>query len=67
MNNYGIALLVGALIVIVAKFAFRDFLCWYWKVNENLRKQDNIIELLNEQNDLLKKILKNETKNKQTN
>lgn len=63
MNNYGIALLVGALIVIVAKFAFRDFLCWFWKINDNMRKQDLIIELLNEQNNLLKKIIKNDIKN----
>lgn len=58
MNYFGLALLIGVVFAAVAKFAFRDFLCWYWKINENIRRQDIIIDLLKEQNELLKKIIK---------
>ncbi|EKE28537.1 MAG: hypothetical protein ACD_3C00048G0002 [uncultured bacterium (gcode 4)] len=44
--------LVVALIILLA---LRDILCWYWKINEwislleeNSKKQDKIIDLLND-------------------
>jgi hypothetical protein len=42
MFVYVIILIVSILIFL----ALREFFCWYFKINEHLKKQDEIIELL---------------------
>ncbi len=35
------------LISVVAFFICRELLCWYWKINERISKQEEMIEKLN--------------------
>ena len=51
MTDIVIVIIVAiAIIIIILFFIFRELLCWYWKINE-------VVSLMNQQNDLLRKIL----------
>jgi adenine C2-methylase RlmN of 23S rRNA A2503 and tRNA A37 len=39
-------IVVIIIISILAFLALREFFCWYFKINDRLKKQDEIIELL---------------------
>jgi hypothetical protein len=61
--NYGnvFSYLIIALIVIVGLFLLlREFWCWYWKINKK-------INLIEEQNEMLKTINNNLLKNQEIN
>lgn len=56
MENYNINyLILFGLLAIVLYFVLRELNCWYWKINKR-------IELQEETNRLLKKIIENNTK-----
>lgn len=51
MYNQDIGILIIVLLVTIALFfALREVNCWYWKINKR-------IELMEEQNEILKKLL----------
>ncbi len=49
---------MNTLIIIVLAIgiflAFREIMCWYWKINKTLENQEEIIKLLKEQTRLLR-------------
>lgn len=58
--------LLIVLVICIAVFLLcREFMCWYWKINEHLDNQQKIIEKLNKLDDIerqLKYIDKNTMK-----
>jgi hypothetical protein len=47
MEAAGFVVIIISIVVSILLFlVLREFFCWYFKINEHLKKQDEIIELL---------------------
>lgn len=47
--------IIFLIVAIIVLLILREFWCWYWKIHKRLDRQDEIIDLLKEQNRLIKK------------
>jgi hypothetical protein len=47
METFGFGVIIISIVIAILLFlALREFFCWYFKINEHLKKQDEIIALL---------------------
>ena len=55
--NFSLGVIItGILLAILVFILLREFWCWYYKVNQKMKNQEEIIDLLKKQNTLLESI-----------